>query len=106
MSDSWQGRLEQAETETQVVMMVKDFIASFTPEEMNRLSKECQPGKFFEAEDVNSYSFTLMRHTCGDDPATAELVHKLANFFANASTRLSQIMARPNVYESDKRQSA
>jgi hypothetical protein len=103
---SWQDRLEEAASEAEVVDISRDFIAGFTPVEMSLLPHECRPGKFFEANDVTSYAFTLVRHECGADAKTAELVHKLANFFSNASIRLSQVMARPNVCGDDPRQTA
>jgi hypothetical protein len=96
MSVSWQGQLEEASSEAEVVMTAKDFIARLTPAEIDRLPRECRPGKFFEANDVTSYAFSLMRHTSADVDEGAELLHTLAAFFSNASTRLSQIMARPN----------
>jgi hypothetical protein len=102
---SWQDRLEESLSEAEIVDIARDFVAGFTPAEMNRLPQECRPGKFFEANDVTAYAFTLVRHECGDDAATAELVHKLAHFFSNASIRLSQVLAQPNVYEG-ARQSA
>lgn len=106
MTFSWQDRLDEASTEADVVMVAKDFIAAFTPAEIARLPQECRPGKFFEANDVTSYAFALVRYTCDEEPETAALVHKLAHFFSNASTRLSQIMARSNVSEDEARQSA
>jgi hypothetical protein len=99
---SWQERLEEASSEAEVVEVARDFLAAFTPAEMALLPPECRPGKFFEANDVTSYAFALVRHHCGDDAETAELVHKLARFFSNASTRLSQIMARSNVNEGEQ----
>jgi hypothetical protein len=96
---SWQDRLEEASSEAEVVAVARDFIATFTPAEMALLPPECRPGKFFEANDLTSYAFALLRHDCSDEREVAELVHKLAHFFSNASTRLSQIMARSNENE-------
>jgi hypothetical protein len=103
---SWQDKLDCSTTESEVVSIAKDFVAQFSPREIENLPNACRPGKFFDANDVNSFAFALMRHECGDDRETAELVHKLAGFFSNASTRLSQIMAKPNTNEADSRQSA
>jgi hypothetical protein len=105
---SWQDKLDGATTEGEVVAIAKDFVAQFSPREIESLPPVCRPGKFFDANDVNAFAFALMRHECGDDREVAELVHKMAGFFANASTRLSQIMARPNTNENeaDSRQSA
>lgn len=107
MSTSWQGRLDQATSEAEVVMVAKDFLARFTPEEIERLPAACRPGKFFDANDVTEYAFTLVRHDCGEDREAARLVHDFAAFFSNASTRLSQLLARGNNYaDCDTRQSA
>jgi hypothetical protein len=104
---SWQDNLDTAATEGEVVSIAKDFIAQFSPREIEDLPQLCRPGKFFEANDVTSFAFALVRQEC-DDPDTAELLHRLASFFANASIRLSQIMARPSTSENeaDSRQSA
>jgi hypothetical protein len=106
MTFSWQDRLEDVSSEGGVVEIVRDFLAIFTPEEMALLPGDCRPGKFFDANDVTSYAFSLMRQDTGSDPETAALIHKLAAFFSNASIRLSQIMARSNTYENDSRRSA
>jgi hypothetical protein len=103
---SWQGRLEGASTEAEVVAAAKEFTAQFSPQEIQRLPKEFRPGKFFEANDVTSYAFALVRQECDDRSSAAPLICKLAAFFSNASTRLSQIMARGNASDDDARQSA
>ena len=60
----------------------------------------------FEANDVTSYAFALVRHNCEGPAETAALVHKIAAFFSNASIRLSLIMAHVDAPEDDARQSA
>lgn len=104
---SWQDKLESVASEGEVVSVVKDFIAQFTPQEIEQLPKACRPGKFFEADDVTAYAFALLRHNCDKEDETAALVHRLASFFSNASIRLSQILARPaGTSENEARESA
>lgn len=102
---SWQGRLDGASTECEVIAATKEFVAQFSPQEIQGLPKEFRPGKFFEANDVTSYAFALVQQECGDHGA-APLIRKLAAFFSNASIRLSHIMARDNGSEGDSRRSA
>ena len=101
---SWQDQLESAVTESEIVSVARDFIAQFTPQEIEQLPAACRPGKFFEADDITAYAFSLMRHTCAVEDETAALVHRLAAFFSNASIRLSQIMAAPNPQENAARE--
>jgi hypothetical protein len=94
---TWQGRLDDARTESDVVSVVRDFMASIEPREIAMLPEPCQPGKFFDANDVTSFAFTLIRNECDADSESARLGKKLSAFFAGASIRLSQILARHGV---------
>ena len=92
---SWQESLNLARSEQDVVKVVRDFVAGLNLYELDKLPSPCRPpGKFFDAEDITSYAFEVVRHHCDDDEPTRELVHKIATFFSYASTRLSQLMAR------------
>lgn len=103
---SWQNRLDSASTEGEVVDIAKDFMAQFDRHEIQQLPEACRPGKFFDANDVTTYAFALVRRDCGAAPETAEMVHRLAGFFSNASIRLSQLMACSNPSRNESRQSA
>ncbi|HUP30746.1 MAG TPA: hypothetical protein VM122_11270 [Usitatibacter sp.] len=104
---SWQGRLDAATTSDEVVSVARDYLANFSPYELVVLPKSCKPPhKLYDSEEVTTYAFTLVRHECHkEQPAVADLVHKLAHFFSNASIRLSEIQSRP-ADEQDTRQSA
>lgn len=92
---TWQHRLDLARDETEVVAIAREFIAMFTPYEIDRLPKPCQPPlKLVDREDIAGYAYDLMRHDCDDAPETAELVHKLAHFFSHASMRSAQLSTR------------
>ena len=92
----WQQTLDLADSEQAVVKVVRDFIASLDPYEMAGLPAQCRPGKFFDAEDITSFAFEVVRYRAPEDQPAPELVHKIAAFFSHASTRLSQLLARSN----------
>ncbi len=96
MPPGWNDLLREAHTENDVITIVRDFIATLEPQEVDSLPVACRPGKFFEADDVTAFAFALVQHDCGDDPQAAALVSKLSSIFSNASNRLSQILARSN----------
>jgi hypothetical protein len=91
---TWQRRLQEAHDERDVVVIARDFVATFGPDEIGRITEPWRPGKFFDANDITSYAFLLVRHDCEHQPRSAPVVHRLADFFSEASIRLSQILAR------------
>jgi hypothetical protein len=91
---TWQQKLERAQGETQIVVVAREFVAQFSPFEVEALPAECRPPlKLVDADDIAAYALELVRHDrqhLGSDP----LVARLAAFFSYASLRLSQIERR------------
>ena len=88
---TWAEKLREAQTEMEVVAVVRDYIALVTPEEYARIPEFLRPGRFVDAQDVTSYGFDLVRHECEDNDGR-RVVRRLARFFSDASIRLSQIL--------------
>ncbi len=89
---TWHESLEMASSEHEVVAVVREFIAGISPYEMEQIPQKLRPGKFFVAADITAYAFEIVRYDCEED-AARELVHRLAAFLSQASTRLSHLMA-------------
>jgi len=89
-------QLDHAVSAAEVVALARDYLASFTPYDLAALPDVCRPpGKLYDAEDVTTYAFDLVRHDFEKEPErVARLVHQLAGFFSYASVRLSEIQAR------------
>lgn len=95
---TWQQRLDLAHDEAEIVSIAREFIAMFTPYEIDRLPKPCQPPlKLVDREDIAAYAYDLVRHDCDGPPQTLELVHKLAHFFSHASMRTAQLSTHPQL---------
>jgi hypothetical protein len=107
MPRSWQDSVRAAETEADVLDLVKDFVAQFSPSEIAQLPPACRPGKFHDAGDVTEYAFDLVRHRCEEGEESADTIHRLSAFFTDANQRLSELLhahfMRP---DRDHRQSA
>ncbi len=89
---TWQHRLAEAYDTEQVLWVVRDFIASWHPEELSALPAGCRPERMADADDVALYAFRLAQRTCcadGDGPA----LQRMSTFFSAASHRVSQLMA-------------
>ena len=105
---SWQGRLDAATSSEAVVGVARDFLANFSPYELAVLPKSCKPPyKLYDEEEITTYAFELVRHDCNKERAeSADMIHKFAHFFSNASIRLSEIQSCRAPIDEDNRQSA
>jgi len=101
---TWRALLDSAQGEQDVVHVARDFLASFTPHEIELLPEECRPGKLVDAQDVASYGFDLTMHRWDDDEGAAAIVQVFARFFADAAERLARLARRPT--SSGERESA
>ncbi len=88
---SWQRVLEAAQSEQELVQVSRDFIASFTPHEIDLLPPECRPSKLVDGEDLASYAYDLTVHRWDDDNAAAALIESFTRFFADASEHIARL---------------
>lgn len=102
---SWQGRLDLADNEAEVVEVARDYLASLDPFEIDAMPEHCKPRKLFVAADIASYGFDLARCHCAQ-PDAAGVVHRTAAFFLHANSRLAAILANMNDGEAEQQESA
>jgi len=95
---SWQGRLESAGNEAEVVAAVRDYVSELDHEELAKLPPDCRPGKFLDGNDVSSFAFHLVRRQHEERDEQPPLT-KLAAFFSEASQRLSQVFKKRDAPE-------
>jgi hypothetical protein len=92
MPPSWQERLANTFTETELVELARDFLSQFSSYEISALPEACRPTKLTEANDITEFAFVLVRHHCDNGEAQDYTVHRLTYFFSSASVRLSQVV--------------
>jgi thiamine biosynthesis protein ThiC len=88
---TWQERLDDAVTDTDVVEVVRDYLATLSHEEYASLPPALRPGKIVDANDVTTYAFDLVREECHDE-GIQHIVQRLGHILSRASIRLSEIM--------------
>jgi hypothetical protein len=88
---TWQERLDTATTESEVVGIARDYVATLAPAEIASLPAQLRPGKIVDANDITTYAFDLVRQECHDE-GVQHLVQRLAHIMSRASIRLSEIM--------------
>ncbi len=89
----WLGRLSEAQEESEVLGVVKDHFAQFSPLELAHLPKHLLPPRLVDADDVSSYAFLLARQQRLGE--SSQVLDKLAGFVTNAAHRLSKVLFRP-----------
>ena len=95
MPRSWQDAVRAADTEGDVLDLVRDFLAQFSPDEIVQLPHHCRPGKIHDARDVTEYAFELVRNRCDESEEEAQVLNKLSAFFTDANERLAEILHVP-----------
>ena len=88
---TWQERFDGAASESDVVDVVRDYVATLTPEEFASLPAALRPHKIVDANDITTYAFDLVRQECHDE-GIQHMVQRLAHILSRASIRLAQIM--------------
>ena len=92
LNDKWQKMIASAARKSDVVAAARDFLSSWSPEQIAALPPDCRPGEMNEAEDVIDYAFILVSKQCAAEHQPPAL-NAMASFFAAASMRLSEISA-------------
>jgi hypothetical protein len=98
---TWQDRVDNAETEEDVLRVARDYLARLDHWEIKLLPKQCAPRKLKGAADLSSYAVDLVRHSYDAAHGTEDFVHRLAAFFTHASMRLAQVTTTPLTEQDD-----
>ena len=85
-------KLLHANSEEEVVDLVRSFLAGWRPEELAEIPPGCRPGKIRDAEDVGDLAYELTRARIGAS-GPQQLLKEMEVFFAQACSRLSELEA-------------
>jgi hypothetical protein len=90
---SWFQQLDKATSPAEVVAVARDYLATWTPEEIGRLPRACRPGRMRVAEDIeemHSCAVDAYRTTraSGDELTSLQLI---TSFLVRASLRLAKL---------------
>ena len=88
---TWPDLLAAAATPGAVIGVVRDYVATWTPEELAALPATCFPPKFYVPEDVVLYTFALVEYEMGTSSPDAG-VFRMSGFFSEATRRITQLM--------------
>ena len=88
---NWQGRLHSARSEEEVVDIVRDFVAMFSPTDLSQVPTRLWPPKMRDARDVTDYGYVLVRFRVDDEKSSSSTLDRLSAMFSDATVRISQL---------------
>jgi hypothetical protein len=90
---AWFDMLAAATTPDDVVHLARDYLATWTPEEIGALPRACRPPRTIKfPEQIVEYAFALVKAHL-DAGADSNGVTRMATFFAEASWRVAAAMS-------------
>lgn len=99
----WLFAVNAAETEADVVIAARDFLATWTPAEISTLPVDCRPGRIANAEDINeiAYSLSTEHHSSHAEQAGSANLERLMNFFTHATARIAELRGKHHAIDAD-----
>jgi hypothetical protein len=93
----WHEQIDASSDVDAILMVTRDYLATFGPEHLARLPDDCRPGRIKGEDDIAYWSCKLAQHHHRDPPVRidADLLQELLNYFLHAWVRVSQIHRSP-----------
>lgn len=91
--EDWRNLLRETTHEEEVVSLVRDHMARWSPEEIARLPEDCRPGRIRDGEDISQWAFTLAQNHCAGTarPQDEPLLDRMLEFVTQAAIRLAEL---------------
>ncbi len=92
MTVTWPERLAACRSEAEVIATCREWMATWSPDDLAALPAALRPGRIFGADDVAGLAVDAVRHDQSGAIHDAA-VHRLARFFSLASARMAEVLA-------------
>ena len=86
----WHGQVESARSAAEVVALMRDYVATLTPEQLGQLPERYRPMRVKAEDDLEYWTFRLSALRAAER-ADAGFVQDLFMHFLHASLRITQI---------------
>jgi hypothetical protein len=90
---SWMQQIDAAKSPFEVVAVARDYLASWTPDELSRLPTACRPGRVKDEQDIDELHVCLVeeyaRNRLAGDALAA--LQKMTSFIVRASVRVAEL---------------
>ena len=98
MITTWFSRIDRAKSVPELISVVRDFMATWTPSELALLPERCRPARVRDAQDVESLHLLLVDEYRGSRATGVELdaLQRLTSFVVRTAIRLSELAPPPS----------
>lgn len=92
----WPDELHAAATDKDVLNVARNYVALLASEELQALPRDLKPGPLATCGDVADWALTLVQASLSlhPDESGVEILRNISEFFAAASSRLSELQGR------------
>lgn len=100
---SWFQQMDAAKSPIEVVAIARDYLASWTPDELSRLPEPCRPSRVKDEQDIDHLHVRLVeeygRNRLTGDALSA--LQRLTGFIVRASVRIAQLQTEEHPPQDD-----
>ena len=90
---SWFQQIDAAKHPFEVVTIARDYLATWTPDELARLPVQCRPGRIKDEQDIDQLHVRLVEEY-GRSRLSGEALaalQRITGFIVRASVRIAQL---------------
>jgi hypothetical protein len=93
MITSWYSQLDRAKTVSEAVAVARDFMATWSPEDLALLPPACRPGRLRDEEDIEALHEMLVEAYRDARTTGRELdaLQRMTSFMVRTSIRIAEI---------------
>lgn len=91
----WRNLMRSSSHEDEVLELLRDHIARWTPQEIAHLPPDCRPGRIRDADDVSRWAFELASTHCAQSVAVRDepVLERMLEFVTQAALRIAELKA-------------
>src|SRR6187549_397945 len=97
---SWFQQIDAANSPSEVVAVTRDYLATWTPDELGLLPAQCRPGRVKDAQDIENLHVNLVeeygRNRLGGEALVS--LQRMTSFIVRASVRIAQLRSEDETY--------
>jgi hypothetical protein len=87
---TWQERLARCRVEEEIIAVVRDYLATWSPLELVELPLKCRPSRMKDGDEITLLAFSLVQASCTETDNAG--LARMAAFFGAAATRRAEVL--------------
>jgi hypothetical protein len=95
LMSSWFQQIDAAKSPSEIVTITRDYLATWTPDELARLPEQCRPGRIRDEQDIDQLHVRLVEEYGRSRPndETLSALQRITSLIVRASVRIAQLQS-------------